>query len=482
MRVPGYERARGIRQAVFWSRRLSYAHTLTLLAVLAAVLAASSRSSPGAETAAERGFRLLTEKPYLTPDFDQEVFDRLYTVWPLELRKQGEKASPAERRRIAFERYGLTEFPDSPRRTALQYVAAPDGGWAMNCLACHTGKVAGRVIFGAPNTLYDLQTLTEEVRAVKQMLGKRMAHMDGAALVYPLGTTRGTTNAVMFGQILLAYRDPRLNFHPEATLPIFRHHDVDAIPWWHYKRKTHLYCDGFAPKSARALMQFLMIPKNGPQQFAEWERDYVAIEAWIASLEAPKYPFAVDQELAASGRPVFERHCARCHGTYERNANDKINVDWPEKIVPIAEVDTDPVRLEALTVEGRERYGRSWFCDYGRSTIIADPRGYVAPPLDGIWASAPYLHNGSVPTLWHLFHSDARPKIWHRTEDGYDQGRVGLEITIFDELPPDAKDDARERRRYFDTQQSGKSPRGHTFPDALSENEKQAVIEYLKTL
>ena len=50
-----------------------------------------------------------------------------------------------------------------------------------------------------------------------------------------------------------------------------------------------------------------------------------------------------------------------------------------------------------------------------------------------------YLHNGSVPTLWHLFHSDARRSYWQRSEDGYDQHRVGLEVTAFDDCRPRPK-------------------------------------------
>ena len=69
--------------------------------------------------------------------------------------------------------------------------------------------------------------------------------------------------------------------------------------------------------------------------------------------------------------------------------------------------------------------------------VVTDPGGYVAPPLDGIWASAPYLHNGAVPTLWHLFHADQRPTVWQRSEDGYDQEKIGLEVTTMTELPTD---------------------------------------------
>ena len=106
---------------------------------------------------------------------------------------------------------------------------------------------------------------------------------------------------------------------------------------------------------------------------------------------------------------------------------------------------------------------------------------YVAPPLDGIWASAPYLHNGSVPTLWHLMHPARRPTVWRRTPAGYDETRVGLEVEELENLPSGKVPPAR-RRTYFDTRKPGKSAAGHDFPDALTEDEKAAVLEYLKTL
>jgi hypothetical protein len=60
---------------------------------------------------AARGYQLLTTKPYLPPDFDQEVFDELWKVWPKTLRDQARNAPPAERRQLAFTRYGMVESP-----------------------------------------------------------------------------------------------------------------------------------------------------------------------------------------------------------------------------------------------------------------------------------------------------------------------------------------------------------------------------------
>ena len=183
----------------------------------------------------------------------------------------------------------------------------------------------------------------------------------------------------------------------------------------------------------------------------------------------------IDRSLAKQGEAVFNGICADCHGTY--GAQEV----YPNKIVAIEEVGTDPVRLSALSPKHRAAYGESWFGNFGEYETIADPGGYVAPPLDGIWASAPYFHNGSVPTVWHVMHPSERPKVWQRTEDGYDQEKVGLEFAAFEKLPASVKT-GRQRRTYFDTGKFGKSAEGHTFPDALDDAEKRAVLEYLKTL
>jgi len=428
-------------------------------------------------TPAERGYRLLVSKAYLPADFDQPTFDVLWKRWPAPLRQRAAAATPEERQEMAFAYYGLTPRPDN-RDLPLQYVVDQRGHWTMNCFACHGGKVEGKVIPGLPNSHYLLHTLTEDVRATKLLKGKSLTHMDLGSMAMPLGRTRGTTNAVMFGVALVALRNPDLTLRNLPRPPKMTHHDMDAPPWWHFKKKEKLYVDGFANKDARALMQFMLVEENGPEDFRRWEADFRDIYAYLESLEAPAYPHEIDEAFAARGEKVFRKHCAECHGTYHA---DPAKETYPNRIVPIDEVGTDRVRLDALTPEARRRYGKTWFTHFGAQEIIADPGGYIAPPLDGVWASAPYFHNGSVPTLWHVLHPGERPKIWKRSDDGYDRQRVGLEVETFEKLPKEVNS-ARAARWYFDTRGLGKSAAGHTFPDALDEDEKRAVLEYLKTL
>ena len=111
--------------------------------------------------------------------------------------------------------------------------------------------------------------------------------------------------------------------------------------------------------------------------------------------------------------------------------------------------------------------------------------GYQAPPLDGIWATAPYLHNGSVPTLATLLKSSDRPARFKRPPstdfEHYDTAHVGWKFEVVTE-PPSPALTPHEARFIYDTRRFGLGNGGHTFGDKLSDDERMDVIEYLKTL
>lgn len=447
---------------------------MALLVIVPAVALGQTIESD-TTAAAARGLKLLRSEPYGPADFQVELFDKLWEIWPEILKQKAAEASPAERRQMAYSRYGLVADPENPDGPPLGAVDDGQGGWAMNCLACHQGKVAGRVIWGVGNSHFAFQTLTLDVLKARRAAGEKLNPGEAMGPLIPLGLSNGTTNAQVFSIVLSAMRDKDLNVQRAPNFPRFRNHDLDAPPYWNVKRKKNLYIDGFVPKTHRVIMQFALTPSNSAETFKQREDGFRDIMAWIESLEPPEYPWEIDSVLAGQGRLAFERVCADCHGTYGPGG------EYPERCVPIEELGTDPLRLTGMPAEHRRFYRESWFGEYGQLEIIEEPDGYVAPPLDGIWASAPYLHNGSVPTLWHLLHPGARPAVWQRSEDGYDQSRVGLEVTAYDALPEDVKD-ADQKRTYFETRIAGKSAAGHRFPDELSPQQKRAVLEYLKTL
>src|SRR3954466_7506420 len=99
---------------------------------------------------------------------------------------------------------------------------------------------------------------------------------------------------------------------------------------------------------------------------------------------------------------------------------------------------------------------------------------YVAPPLAGVWATAPYLHNGSVPTLWHLMHPAERPTAFDVGGHALDLVKVGIAGMEHEGLwitPPDYTPWAKPVR--IDTAVAGLHATGHEAPfDTMSEPDK----------
>jgi hypothetical protein len=427
------------------------------------------------------GLRHLRETMYLPESFDQTTFDSLWLTWPIEAKKEVAKLSLSERRRATMARYGLVVDPESSpdELNPIGYIVDHSGGWHMNCLSCHQGTVEGKLIPGVANQQFDLQSLTEDVATVKLFRGKLTKVQDLGALAFPMGSTSGTTNAVMFGVAFVAQRTPDMSVVPLQRVE-FTHHDMDAPSWWHYAKKSGIYIDGFSPKHHRVLMQFTLAPSNDRDTIYSWEKDFVEIQDYLNSLKAPKYEGLIDEALAKQGAVVFRDHCSSCHGTYATKYSEDV-ASYPNKLVPLDDVGTDRVRLESIGPEHRQWIKDSWMTEYGKQPVILDPQGYVAPPLDGVWASAPYFHNGAVPTLEEVLNPEKRPVVWMRENDRYDYERVGLKVERVEEMPKGAMDKA-VKRRYFDTRLLGKANRGHDYPGVLSEVERGALLEYLKSL
>ncbi len=99
---------------------------------------------------------------------------------------------------------------------------------------------------------------------------------------------------------------------------------------------------------------------------------------------------------------------------------------------------------------------------------------YKARPLEGIWATSPYLHNGSVPTLMDLLKAPAdRPKTFTIGSRAFDPKAVGY----------DASPTAPGGRFTFDTSLTGNSNKGHVYGvDHLTSDQRAELLEYLKTL
>jgi hypothetical protein len=422
------------------------------------------------DDAIERGKKALLGKCYAPPTMTRRAYEEVWKQWGLK-----DKPAAADYDRLFRQRYGLHPAPYPNRGLPMGLRLAPflfglGQGISMDCMLCHGGSIAGQSYVGLGNSTLDYQAFYEEMSAA-----------DGQERRTPFRfcNVRGTNEAGGMAVFLLGFREPNLD-RRLRRLDLDLHDDLceDVPAWWLLKKKKTMYHTGGADaRSVRSLMQFMMSPLNSADDIKRAEADFKDIRAYLLSLQPPKYPLPINRTLAAQGEELFRAHCARCHGTYGENSA------YPNKIIPIEQIGTDRRRFDGITRKFADYYAKSWF---NEDYPIRETAGYQAPPLDGIWATAPYFHNGSVPTVYHVLNSKARPKRFtrsYRTDlDAYDAEKLGWKIDVAPDVPDPQKLSPLEYRKIYDTTQPGRGNGGHTYGDKLSEAERMAVIEYLKTL
>ena len=439
------------------------------------LLAASGPSAAGGDVdpeAAERGRVALTSTGYLKPAWSERAYSNVSRLWdssaPDPVSEPGVYTSAFERR------YGLhpAPYPNDGLPMGLRRGNGPGGtkeGIAIDCMACHGGSIGGTSYVGLGNTQLDMKLLFNEMMKAD---GKRLPPG-----TFVINSSRGTVNAGMFSVVLLSLRNPDLSFRKfplplGANLP-----ELDVPAWWLLGKKATMYYDGRTDaRAVRTNMQFLLGEKT-LAQFKELEPTFRDIQAYFKSLQPPKYPFPIDRAMAEQGKAVFSKTCSKCHGTY--GPGD----EYPNRIVELKEIGTDPARALGIVPRFVAHYNSTWFGE--ESAVDEELIGYQAPPLDGIWATAPYLHNGSVPTLATLLKSSDRPARFYRPSSTdfiyFDREKVGWKFEIpMDQ--PEASKSPEKARSLFDSSRFGLGNGGHTFGDGLSDIERRNVIEYLKTL
>ena len=300
---------------------------------------------------------------------------------------------------------------------------------------------------------------------------------------------------------------------PPVPAPI----DIKSLVW--ASDRYHANWDGNQGKDARTLA-------SGTSATGDPRRVNVRIHEplnpLIDNLPPAPYPFeSVDLTRAAEGKAIFNTQCATCHTPRNQTiyAVSRLGVDPNRTLVNtsvsrfgLAALVFEACRIYGLNEEGQP--GAEWCMppqtdwqartdEYFRDTprrVAAGTNGYKADMLHGIWAQAPYLHNGSVPTLGHLMCPDTRPQQFLRGNLYYDEALVGFEWSDRPQTRYSTHDSILVKE--YDTSVPGKGNSGHTFganlcPDTggldpvadrqaieerLLESEVGSLLQYLKTL
>ena len=359
-----------------------------------------------------------------------------------------------------------------------------------NCLSCHAAKLAGQVVIGLGTTTTDFtQDPSSEIEAAGMLLADATEKAewrkfaDRVEAVGPYATTRtiGVTAADDIAAVLFAHRDPAtlmwsatplIDLPPPSMQPGV---PVDVPPWWRMAKKNAMFYDGAGRgDQARIMMTASTLCTDDVADAQAIDAYFGDVRAYLVSLTPPPYPLAVDPAKATRGQTLFAARCAPCHGSYGDGGS------YPNLMIPVDEVGTDAT-LGAGAAQFADRFVQ-WFgaSFYGQTARLDPEPAYYAPPLDGIWATAPFLHNGSVPSLATLLDSSKRPTYWQRrVTDGEGNDFDGVEVGWqYDAVAAPAAPST----RVYDTTQPGYGNGGHTYGDALSPDDRDALLEYLKTL
>jgi mono/diheme cytochrome c family protein len=411
---------------------------------------------------------------------------------------------------------GTADAPRIPDRTGrnaelpffLNAFVAPGNGAEVvngNCLMCHGGVFDGQLVIGLGNAtadftagagggagaipitddLLDLLGLDDAERAQLLAIAARAAVLGPQTMMRTIGQNPAEILAV----ILMVHHDRETlawSDTPVTPLTLQDKLTSDPPPWWRVHKKTALFYNGMARGDHRGTMALATsVCVDDVARATAVDAQFLDIQAFVASVRAPAYTRTIDQALASQGEPLFLRDCAGCHGTYAAREEDET---YSSLILPLDVIGTDPVVAEAGVVYAPELVDWYNLSFYGEITRMVPDEpfpggGYMAPPLDGIWATAPFLHNGSVPTVELVLNSRARPTYWRRVDldsTNFDETALGWPYVTLDgpaETVPEA-----ERKLVYDTTFWSQSKAGHTFGDHLTAEERRAVIEYLKTL
>lgn len=359
---------------------------------------------------------------------------------------------------------------------------------APNCLQCHSQVFEDQLIIGLGNSLADFTkgerfnaanfNMLEKILKVsaprKYEAAAPFLNISKTITPYLYADVKGVNIADRLAGILVAHRDPlTLKWNNETQLPIPKEIiPTDTPPWWLLKKKNAMFYNGFGRGDfGRFLMASNLLTVTDTSESSAVDRHMPDVLAYIYSLQPPKYPKPIDQSLAGRGRQVFEDNCSFCHGTYGTGGS------YPNLLIPESTVQTDSLLFKSNYSNPQfvNWFNKSWFTTGDHPAQLVPYNGYIAPPLDGIWVTAPYLHNGSVPTLEALLNSKHRPKYWSRNFDKpeYDYDSPGWKFKV-EEGPGNTT--------VYNTTLPGYGNYGHYFGDKLSDEERKAVIEYLKTL
>ena len=287
--------------------------------------------------------------------------------------------------------------------------------------------------------------------------------------------------------------------------------DSKPMPWWNLKWKTRWLSDGSIVSGNPIFTNFLWneIGRGTDLiQLRQWLEDNQQIiqdlTAYAFSTASPRWhEIFPEQEInlqkAQLGEKIYLQNCARCHGTYKKAwdhlpPNSALN-ELTKTVrtiyhaqTPVIDVGTDPQRAQGMVYFAEQLNALNiskWM-----GTVIKPQKGYVPPPLAGVWARYPYFHNNSIPNLCALMTAPAkRPQRFVQGPAENPKTDFNFDCVGYPTGNDIPKSWFEDKEALYETTKPGLSNQGH-FQMFLGQNGKELLtweqkfqlIEFLKTL
>ncbi len=412
-----------------------------------------------------------------------------YWVWYILPRLFPEKLPSGS---TSYDAFGFVTEPGKEAPVGLPVKTVGFRRLGINCGLCHVGTLRtrpgaeSRLLIGAPTTTLDLQrylrflfecaadsrfTADNIVREINRV--HQLSFVETLAHSYLIITQMKKALLKQKEQVAWMDKNPdwgpgradpfnpakiqMLNFSFDGTIG-----NSDMVPLWNWTERKGfgIHWDGLNTSLREVFLNSAI--GNGATNKTIHLPNLQRMQNFVMTWQPPSYPFSIDRTLTTQGVQIFRAECATCHSVGGESTGQPIQTD------------TDRHRLDSWTSQAVEKFHALDLYDW-RYQHFRKTNGYVAVPLDGIWSRAPYLHNGSVPSLHDLLNNPAeRPREFYRGYDVYDPQQVGFISNV----------QTAEGRQFFrfNTNLPGNSNQGHLYGTKLSAADKKALIEFLKTL
>ncbi len=402
--------------------------------------------------------------------------------------------------------------------------------FTISCAQCHTSNLFGKAVIGLSTRFPRPNDFFVQVKDVFKkysvntfkliadfkddefaMLKKAKLQLDYIGAKIPVQLGLDTSLAQVSLSLAKRNKDAIASF-PDSPYSTKSHPlhtfiaDSKPMVWWNVKYKNKWLADGSVVSGNPILTNILWneVGRGADlEELESWTDKYKAIidhlTTAVFASEAPKMADFVDINYFAEldrlqeGQKIYAQMCSKCHGTYEKAWDTNPDLPLYDLIQTTNIIYSENTKSNDVGTSSNRYQAMQHLLPLNdlqfskKNNIVIKPqKGYVPPPLVGVWARYPYFHNNSIPSLCDLLSpGNQRPKQYMATLPENIDTDFDLSCNGYPQVKLNKKSEL-----YFDSTKPGLNNKGHDNKilldedgnEILSQSEKINLIYFLQTL